>query len=298
MLMAAARVPPDADGATVDLVNLWRGPFYRIGGDCIYGLTHEGRNKRAAVLRLKPAAYDVKKRKHVRLEPAGLQRLVHVRDEKQIHYKWANWPRWENSPQSASGKYAAYLKGNRPTLMDESWLWLWDADEWARALPQPVAVVGNGANINAGREIDAHAYVIRLNNWQTFGFEDRVGRRTDCWATSAHDNIVRRPWTRDMVFPFCQNAQHNAGHNVGVWLGEYPHARWPRESWQDEAIALTRRPSTGLTLLVGLARAGVTVDAYGFDGMTTGHYWQTDHVHGHESEADALRKLPPSIRFR
>ena len=41
----------------------------------------------------------------------------------------------------------------------------------------------------------------------------------------------------------------------------------------------------------------VQVTEGGWIGFT-GHYWQTDHVHGHESEADALRKLPTTIRFK
>jgi len=244
-----------------------------------------------------PGAFDVTARKHVQLHPKGYQ-TIPCESVKQIHYKFAHWPRWQASPQSKSDKYTGYLSSVAPQAMPQNWLWMWDADAWAASLPQPVAVVGNGTGVNAGREIDAHAYVIRLNNWRTEGYEDRVGWRTDCWATSGYDNIIRRPWTRDLVCPFGRREYHDEGCNLGVWLGEYPHTHWPARSWADDARKLVRRPSTGLTLLCGLARAGVTVDAYGFDGMTTGHYWQTDHVHGHESEADALRKLPPSIRFK
>jgi hypothetical protein len=173
-----ASPPTKYHGYHVDLVNLWKGVDRYIGGDCIYSPTHPGRNKRPAICRYVPGAFDVTARKHVQLHPKGYQTIL-CESVKQIHYKFANWPRWTTSPQSKSDKYRGYLAAVAPQAMPQNWLWMWDADAWAASLPQPVAVVGNGANVNAGREIDAHPYVIRINNWRTDGYEDRVGWRTD-----------------------------------------------------------------------------------------------------------------------
>ena len=52
-------------------------------------------------------------------------------------------------------------------------------EELLQALPQPIAIVGNGVPAGAmGAAIDHHASVIRLNNYRLDGFE-AVGRGGD-----------------------------------------------------------------------------------------------------------------------
>jgi hypothetical protein len=36
------------------------------------------------------------------------------------------------------------------------------------------------------------------------------------------------------------------------------------------------KPSTGLSLLALCSHLGIPVDAFGFDGFRTGHYWRPD----------------------
>ena len=166
------------------------------------------------------------------------------------------------------------------------------AEAMLAALPRPIAVVGNGRCAREfGARIDRYASVIRLNNYVLEGFEARVGRKTDLRVTSGWDDIEPR---RDVpeLSPFhVQRPESSAlpryrqrggqalatpGIDVGPLLPALP------------------KPSTGIALLALCSQLGIEVDAYGFDGFRSGHYWggRADRTVHAENELDVLLNLP------
>ena len=66
-------------------------------------------------------------------------------------------------------------------------------EELLQALPQPIAIVGNGVPAGPmGAAIDHHPSVIRLNNYRLDGFEAVVGTRTTLRCTSGWNDIEAR----------------------------------------------------------------------------------------------------------
>ncbi len=139
------------------------------------------------------------------------------------------------------------------------------------ALPRPVAVVGNGEPAREfGTMIDGYASVLRLNNYVIEGFEALVGRQTSLRVTSGWADIEGRVGVPELT-PFAVQRQESSA------LPQY-QARTGRTvavpaTDIGQLLPDVVKPSTGLSILALCSHLGIEVDAFGFDGFETGHYW-------------------------
>jgi hypothetical protein len=75
------------------------------------------------------------------------------------------------------------------SLQLESWEALAARSEFQNA---SLAIVGNAgylAELRQGPIIETHDLILRMNNFQTVGFEPRVGARTDIFLTTFHSDV-------------------------------------------------------------------------------------------------------------
>lgn len=292
--------PQDVDLWYMDWVNLFQDAGHAIGGRNIWSFEVPTNNKKGVVVRYRPDGdyhYRTDMTQHCRLEPSPLSQFRAVIDDrhrllespKLVHYKWANWERWSNHPQVKLPEFSTFLKNVKTVPVPRAWLWRWDADELLRTLPDPVAVVGNGPVNGRGEEIDAHQSVLRLNDFHIVGYEMHIGSKTTAWCANCWEDVPKRPWTGEVFTHYTDNEQYG---RISSWLGAYPHLRVPTMSWIEPArVYKQAKPSTGLVLLTRLIHHGKRVDAYGFDGMKTGHLWNPRHKHDHGDESGALAAL-------
>ena len=285
-----------------DWVNLIHDAGHAIGGYCSpwsYQCPHS--NKKGLIVRHvkgRPYIYDTDRTRHVRMEPSPLNATRALFDQrhmlapvKLIHHRWANWGRWQSMDMSHLAHYTPWPPEAATVVrVPRCWRWDVDADAVLAGLPEPIAVVGNGPCDGMGETIDDHATVIRFNNFVTDGFEQHVGRRTSLWVTNAHEDVAARPFNGDMLTIYTLAEQ---GDRIARWLGAYPQMAYPfAGSWVDAARKWKqRKPSTGLVLLSRLIEIGKRTCVFGFDGLTTGHYWDARHRHNHEQEPAHLRAL-------
>jgi hypothetical protein len=84
---------------------------------------------------------------------------------------------------------SAWALFQQRSLQLELWETLAARSEFAGA---SLAIVGNAgylAQMAQGKEIDGHDLVLRMNNFQTAGFEAQVGERTDIFLTTFHTDV-------------------------------------------------------------------------------------------------------------
>jgi hypothetical protein len=301
----AAGPDPVVDVWYADWVNLYGSPFQHLGGeDHAWSWENRQANKKGMVVRVERGrryTYDPQQTRHTRLEPNPLNRYRAVFTPrhrlltmpKLLHYKWADLERWRENPQCQIAKYQHAAEGAALRRTPPEWLWIVDADRLLAELPEPIAVVGNGTIHASGAEIDAHATVVRFNNWTTDGrLATDVGRRCDLWVTNCWPDIVRRPWPGRLLTTFTMAEQPE---KVTAWLTAYPHLALPRVSWVDAARKIQRcKPSTGLVFVARLLTRTPRprVRLFGFDSFRTGHYWDAGHRHDHSTaEAQAVAWL-------
>lgn len=138
-------------------------------------------------------------------------------------------------------------------------------------------MVGNGELCeDFGSFIDSHDAVIRFNAFQLEGYGARCGRRTTHWCTfgaTPHNPMPRayreglRPFS-----PFTADAVES-GNVFPEFRARMLHAR------RDYRTSLFPKPSTGILLLRLLEHLGLEASVFGFDGFTSGHYFDPRHVH-------------------
>jgi len=161
------------------------------------------------------------------------------------------------------------------------------------SLRRPIAVVGNGLpDRPMGSLIDRYATVIRLNNFEITGHEAMVGQRTSLRVTSGwHD--IRHHDRHLELSPFTEDA-HESG-NLAAYRADNAVPVLAARTDVHALLPDLPKPSTGLSLLALCAHLGIPVDAFGFDGFRSGHYWRPDPafqtVHA-RSELDVLLTLP------
>ncbi len=169
-----------------------------------------------------------------------------------------------------------------------------DADALLLSLPQPIAVVGNGTIRRKHDAIEAHATVIRFNNFADEGYEPHVGHSIHVWCVTCCGDVKPRTWDHTVPVMTIATAQEQPG-DIPRWLGMYPEMAVPSESWIQHSSALRggENPTTGLTLLVRLMHHGLNFTAFGFDGTRSGHYFDPHHEHcySHGDELPALMEL-------
>ncbi|MDH4051220.1 MAG: glycosyltransferase family 29 protein, partial [Rubrivivax sp.] len=163
------------------------------------------------------------------------------------------------------------------------------AEAFLLALPQPIAIVGNGSAVRPfGALIDSYPSVLRLNNYVVEGFADAVGTKTTARVTSGWTDIEPRAGVPELT-PF---ASHRAESSA---MGRYRQRgggplNMPVTDIGSLLPGLTK-PSTGLALLALCSHLGLSVHAYGFDGFKSGHYWSGTidrGVHVHDELAALL----------
>jgi hypothetical protein len=298
----------DIDVWYADWVNLLHDASRAIGGLSAWSYQVPTNNKKGLLARWRPnTRYRYQQlTRHVRMEPNPVHGSATIHDDmhrlggpKLIHYRWANWPRWSASPESQLPYYQPWPPKDATVVnVPRSWLHLWDGDDLIDSLPERIAVVGNGPMVGMGEEIDGHPCVIRFNNWRTTGYEPHVGSKTDIWCTNVHEDVAYRPdWCGEVLSVTTDGEQYA---RTGKWLGMYPQMHTARRSWTDDTRRIKpSNPSTGLVLLHRLAQTGKQIDAYGFKGMSGGHYFNPAHEHlNHGSESAALSQLSGRINFR
>jgi 2-polyprenyl-3-methyl-5-hydroxy-6-metoxy-1,4-benzoquinol methylase len=166
------------------------------------------------------------------------------------------------------------------------------AEAMLSALPRPIAVVGNGRCAREfGARIDRYASVIRLNNYVLEGFETLVGRKTDLRVTSGrHDSEPRSDVPE--LSPF--HAQRPESTALPGYRQRGGQALATPDIDIGPLLPALPKPSTGIALLALCSHLGIEVDAYGFDGFRSGHYWdgRADRDVHRENELDVLLSLP------
>lgn len=158
---------------------------------------------------------------------------------------------------------AAWIRHRQRDLTIRTW------NEFATeaAAAGSVAVVGNAgylAELAQGDEIDRHAVVIRLNNFQTIGHERQVGSRCDIFLTNFFTDIrFDRPELRrakhivaSVPNAFTKRRRHHLHHrhaeHIATGLGQLSRREVCVPSTADftAACAACRAvPSTGLMAL-------------------------------------------------
>ena len=92
-------------------------------------------------------------------------------------------------------------------------------EDLMRAMPLPIAVVGNGRIAKPyGDVIDSHATVIRFNNFRLAGYEASVGTKVTHWCQNGVvDHLsFRSPWIRWAIKSILRKRQEGIKTNPHV----------------------------------------------------------------------------------
>lgn len=151
------------------------------------------------------------------------------------------------------------------------------SEELLAGIEGTLAVVGNGELArDYGALIDGHDAVIRFNAFRIEGHEARCGRRTTHWCTfgpTPHNPMPRDFRRRLQPFsPFTAEAVESAGVEPD-FAARLLYAR------RDYRLPLFAKPSTGIMLARLVEELGHPASLFGFDGFTSGHYFDPAHVH-------------------
>lgn len=168
-----------------------------------------------------------------------------------------------------------------------------DADELLLSLREPIAVVGNGMIRRKHDEIEAHATIIRFNNFADVGYEADVGHTIHVWCVTCCGNVRHRRWDHPVAAMTIATVEEQPV-DVPRWLKNYPDMAVPASSWIADARRIKgANPTTGLTLMVRLLHHKRRFTAFGFDGLRSGHYWHIGHRHtpSHADELPTLMEL-------
>ncbi|MBV8754432.1 MAG: hypothetical protein JO328_16340 [Hyphomicrobiales bacterium] len=161
-------------------------------------------------------------------------------------------------------------------------------------LSRPIAVIGNGRfHFRFGEVIDRYATVIRINAFQIDGYEQWCGSRVTHWCTFG-DTTVNPPLPR---------RRRNGLRPLSPFTSIAPESTNIKPHFRGRMIFAARcrlrhlfpRPSTGFALLLLLQELGYQVDVFGFDGFTSGHYYDPGHRHDANHtpyELEYLRLVP------
>lgn len=184
-----------------------------------------------------------------------------------------------------------------------------------RAMPLPIAVVGNGPiGKPYGELIDSHATVIRFNNFRLRGHEASAGTKVTHWCQNGVVDqwSFRSRWLRwavNIAFP---------KRPVGIKPNPHVDASTPcfcprAFDWQlvescrkffdlelhcvaDAKLlyplqAVIPFPTIGFATLYLLLRFQPQVNVFGFNGLANGHYWNRSHRHSRRHLSTAGREL-------
>jgi hypothetical protein len=154
-----------------------------------------------------------------------------------------------------------------------------------------IAVVGNGPSElgkNKGAEIDGHDIVVRFNNYQTTGFEEDYGSKTDVWVRGGaldggdqKEKYALIVLAEDYDYQMITNVVLGGIHNK--WLADdICEIRFDtREAWRNTSGLLN--PTTGAIFMWKLYEEFGSfdhIDFYGFNfcqdqfGTYSTHYYK------------------------
>lgn len=161
------------------------------------------------------------------------------------------------------------------------------------ALPQPIALVGNGVpSLCMGQAIDRYASVVRFNNYKLTDYAHLIGTRTSIRVVNGWTDLEARSGVIACT-PFREDAPESAHLQTFRASSTVPvlHALTDIH----ELIPDVPKPSTGLALAVLMSHLGIQADCFGFDSFASGHYWNPgeEYYTTHSSnELHTLMTLP------
>lgn len=161
------------------------------------------------------------------------------------------------------------------------------------SLQRPIALVGNGCfAAEFGGVIDGFASVLRLNNYLLPGFERRVGAKTSVRISSGWKDIEPRDGPI-VCSPFRADASESS--NLASFRAVSPVPVLHAVVDVHPLVPDFPRPSTGLAIAALASYLGIELTCFGFDGFSTGHYWDPPGpmatVHS-STELEAFARLP------
>lgn len=149
-----------------------------------------------------------------------------------------------------------------------------------------VALVGNAASIlreKNGESIDAHQIVIRMNLGlpERIGRADRIGMRTDIWATakcwgwSYSKDAPSWVFMKPLGLTKLGDEHWLACESLRKMVGDYSLYRWPMHLERDVRDFVGADPGTGVRLLYWLKRhaSPLQISLFGFDCWQTPSHW-------------------------
>lgn len=155
-----------------------------------------------------------------------------------------------------------------------------------------IAVIGN-ADIKKeyGKDIDAHDIIIRINHFRlNRKYKPFTGTKVTHWCIHSGEGMRNRHSFKEALCPF-------PGRD-----NKYPYTViTPEKDWRE--ISGIPRMTTGGTFLFILISLSIPVDAYGFDFLKTGHYFNKKHKHkqvhldGIDEEEKLLLNSPVRFNF-
>lgn len=149
----------------------------------------------------------------------------------------------------------------------------------------PVAVVGNGPLAGLGSTIDSFASVIRINLFRTNKFEEHCGAKTTHWCVRFHVELPVDPLPLIPFTPYSLEDTVNFRHRKDIVFARDSMVKRIRHRapgvlhGRFGAVNRQECETTGFALTVLLLDLGFKPVLFGFDGMSTGHYFAPTHQH-------------------
>ncbi len=151
-----------------------------------------------------------------------------------------------------------------------------------------VIIVGNGPSIldnKNGHKIDAFDVVVRINNFQTIGFEEYSGFRRDVLFTcrlNEFNSAAEISSFREVIISLLMNPLD--GVTISEKILEHPNITtridWPHvyELGMRAGIVRPQYPSTGLICIDYMIRryGAVTITGFDFFKRGNGHYFSKE----------------------
>jgi GR25 family glycosyltransferase involved in LPS biosynthesis len=146
------------------------------------------------------------------------------------------------------------------------------AEDLLSTISGRIAVVGNSTPLeDYGVIIDRYDCVIRFNNYQTKGFEQKVGTRCDIRSVSGWHDVEHRSGIPE-ISPFSADSRESSNLSAFNKINEIPVL--PARIDIHPLIPETPNPSSGLALVQLLCELGLKADLFCFDAFQSHHYWE------------------------
>lgn len=159
-----------------------------------------------------------------------------------------------------------------------------------------VVLVGNGTSVldkKLGNLIDSFDFVVRFNDFKITGFEEYVGKKTDCWFTCG-DYHIRKMKNFKRVILHTWEYEDNFLVEKFSQSGEF---ELTKKKHVDNIPVACNFPSTGLIAIHTFIREFGYVSIVGFDWWEREehHYGDSIHTRGDRhnplQEYEVIKKL-------